>query len=382
MRKLQFWVSASLLVAAIATFTIFIGCEDEPELSNADALLDANGFGNETRTDGEIPLLVSPTIENVAVIGQRISFRAKGAVNPVAWSVGSPARGTISTVGLRTDYALYESIAVADNTIVAIDASGRSATATIKAGADPLQIVPTDVTLVRPPAGPAAEFVVSGGVPPYSSWTELFPELGVVSQGGTYYVMGPTLIGTNIVTISDAAGDIASATVSHVLDLDTLVIIPSSTSLDFNNEHAIFIGSGGLPPYTWSVVYPTRGHIVSGANDLIMEYERDDEGDQIIVLEDSQGDTTQAQITQAAPTPPVITPISVSLGTNELSYAFTVTGGTPPYSWLVLTPGAGTVNPNTGTSVVYNRDPTFTGNSILRVTDSASQSALATITQE
>ena len=166
MRKLQFWVSASLLVAAMATFTIFIGCEDEPGLSNAGAILDANGFENETRTDGEIPLFVSPTIDSVAVIGQRIAFRAKGAVNPVAWSVGSAVRGTISTVGLRTDYAIYESIAVADNTIVAIDASGRSATATIKVGADPLQIIPTDITLLRPPAGPAASLVVQGGVPP------------------------------------------------------------------------------------------------------------------------------------------------------------------------------------------------------------------------
>ena len=378
MRKLQFWVSASLLVAAMATFTIFIGCEDEPALPNAD------GFENETRTDGEIPLLVTPTIDSVAVIGQHISFRAKGAVSPVTWSVGSTARGTISTMGLRTDYALYESIAVADNTIVAIDAAGRSATAIIKVGADPLQIIPTDITLVRPPAGPAASFVVQGGVPPYSSWTVLFPELGVVSQGGTYHVMNPTLIGTNIVTISDAAGDIASATVSHVLDLDTLVIIPSSTSLDINNERAIFIGAGGLPPYTWRVVYPSRGHIVSGASGLIMEYERDDEGDQIIVLEDSQGDSTQAQITQAAPTPPVITPNTVTLATTETSFAFSVSGGTPPYSWLVLT-GSGTVNPNTGTSVVYTRGPNppdGPNNYIIRVTDSASQSALATITQE
>ena len=67
MRKLQFWVSASLLVAAIATFTIFIGCEDEPGLADAGVILDANGFENETRLDGEIPLLVSPTIDNVAV---------------------------------------------------------------------------------------------------------------------------------------------------------------------------------------------------------------------------------------------------------------------------------------------------------------------------
>ncbi len=113
-----------------------------------------------------------------------------------------------------------------------------------------------------------------------------------------------------------------------------------------------------------------------------MEYERDDEGDQVIVLEDAVGNIAQAQITQAAPSPPVIQPIAVTLATNETSYAFTVTSGTPPYSWLVLN-GGGTVNPNTGTSVVYTKnaaDPP--DNYIIRVTDGASQSALATITQE
>ncbi|MBT3294431.1 MAG: hypothetical protein HN919_13320 [Verrucomicrobia bacterium] len=337
MRKLQFWVSASLLVAAIATFTIFTGCEDEPGLSNAGALLDTNAFENETRIDGEIPLLVSPIIENVAVIGQHISFRAKGAVTPVAWSVASAARGTISTVGLRTDYALYESIVVADNTIVAIDAVGRSATATIRVGADPLTIIPTDITLARPPAGPAANFVVSGGVPPYSSWTELFPELGVVSQGGTYYVMNPTLVGTNIVTISDAAGDIASATVSHVLDLDALSIVPSSTTLSTDGEEAIFIGTGGLSPYSWSVVYPTRGEIVSGATADLMTYRRQGEGDQIIVLEDSAGETTQATITQSTIATLTIVPSPATMSSNQTVIVLSAVGGAPTYQWSVPT---------------------------------------------
>ncbi|NQU39037.1 MAG: hypothetical protein HQ523_03705 [Lentisphaerae bacterium] len=382
MRKLKLAASVALALTALTALTLFIGCEDEPGVTGTDTYFDANAYQSDLRSDGELPLLLSPIQESVTIVGQRIAFRAKGGTRPITWSVSSSARGSINTVGLRTDYALYEVKAVADNSVQAIDADGRAAVAAVRAGTDALRITPSSLTLLRPGAGPAGDFVVTGGVPPYSEWIETFPELGVVSLGGTYIVMTALVEGTNFVSITDAAGDIATATVNHVLEYDPLAIIPESTALATDGDTANFIASGGLPPYQWSLVYNSQGQIVGSDTGTVMLYRRLDEGDQVIILEDALGSFTQAQVAQAAPTPPVIQPSNVTLATNETTFAFAVTGGTPPFSWLVLT-GTGSLTPNTGTAVVYTRGVGNPPNNyIIRVTDSASQSALATITQE
>jgi len=47
----------------------------------------------------------------------------------------------------------------------------------------PLRIVPDQVTLLFPSAGPTAVLRVAGGVPPYGYWGASFPNLGTVGHG-------------------------------------------------------------------------------------------------------------------------------------------------------------------------------------------------------
>jgi hypothetical protein len=376
--------SALLLTAALITAGTFIGCEDEPAMSDVGAFFAANEYQSTLREDGSVALVLSPLQGSISVVGERISFRAKGAVLPVTWSPASRDVGTLTVVGLRSDYAIYKALAVGPNTVLAVDAAGRTATASISVGGDALRILPSEVTLVQPPLGDAVAFVVTGGTPPYGEWVESFPDLGTVSPGGVYSVVasGVGAVGTNLITITDAAGDYANATVAHVLSAEDPEIIPSTISIATNGETAYFIASGGYPPYSWSRVYPSRGHIVGSTTGSLMTYQRDSSGDQVIVLTDAAGNTDQATITQPVASALVISPSTITLGTNTSSYGFAVTGGTPNYTWSLIS-GTGTIYDN-NTSAIYERIGNTPTNAIIQVTDDGSpqQSAVANITLE
>lgn len=77
---------------------------------------------------------------------------------------------------------------------------------------------------------------------------------------------------------------------------------------------------------------------------------------------------------------PVITPNSVQLpATNENDVVFTVTGGTPDYSWTVLNPDLGSLT-EANTTAIY-KSKAVAGQNIITVMDANSNGVSATITQ-
>jgi hypothetical protein len=220
-------------------------------------------------------------------------------------------------------------------------------------------------------------------VPPYSDWSEAFPQLGTMGADGTYYVTTAGSVGTNLVAITDSAGNLVEADVYHLRSLPPLEIIPETTSLPDDGDRAVYIANGGLPGYTWSLAYPARGQIIGSVTGSSITYQRLNEGNQIIVVEDSDDNFAQVTVTQESPLPPVIVPSTVTLSSNETSYAFSVEQGTPNYVWSVITANGGTVNPNNGTAVVYTADPAGRpGSHVIRVIDGNNQTALATVILE
>lgn len=381
MRKAPVLLTGSIVAALLGITFAFIGCEDEPPLINADAFLD-DALGGDPRDDGEVAMVVSPISATVAVLSQQVAFRAKGAVEPVDWSVASDTRGSITTTGLRTDFAIYTVRAIGDNTITAIDALGRVAIAGIQAGESVFEIIPNQVTLVRPPLGPVVNFRVVGGVPPYGPWQEAFPALGVVSPGGTYNVMTADVEGTNIVSITDSAGATAQAEVEHLLDFESLAIIPTSTELTENGQTAQYIASGGIPPYNWSLTYPARGQFTTDPTDQPMvTYRRNSAGSQIIILADGRQQTAQVTVQQPEVQPLSVSPATATMATNVTSLVLTAGGGDPAYSWAMAS-GPGGLTATTGTQVLYtNATP---GVAVVQVSDQSvpTQTAFATITKQ
>ncbi len=383
MRKSRLTASAILLTTVLAVSGLFIGCDEDSGLDSVGAFFSNNEHQAALRDDGSVALVLSPLQADISSVGQRVAFRAKGAVTPVTWSPANRDIGRITIVGVRSDYAVYESEAVGPNTVLAVDAAGRTATAKITVGGDALQIIPNEMVLVQPSVGFAFNFVVAGGTPPYGEWTESIPALGTVTPAGAYSVTALGAVGTNLITISDAGGDIASATVAHVLSAEAVSIIPSTTSLSTNGETATLLASGGVPGYSWSVVYPSRGG-VAPAGGTSTTYTRTSDGDQIIVLTDAIGQTAQTTISQPTPTttPLSITPSTVTMATNATSVGFAVIGGISGYTWTYTGPNPGGFSAGTDTATYTRSGDSGTGT--VRVEDSSSpaQTVTATITIE
>jgi hypothetical protein len=217
MRKLQFWVSALFLITAVALAPFFAGCEDEPGLGNVNSFFSDNDTENQEREDGLVPLSIDPSLASISYVGERIALRAKGAVQPVTWSPANRAAATVNVVGTRTDYAVFQATQLAPNSVLAVDAAGRTATAdiTIGAAADALRIIPNSVTITNQAVSDEINFLAAGGAAPYGPWDTLFTSMGTVDGTGLYTVQSAVITGTNLVSVIDAAGDVATAVVVH-----------------------------------------------------------------------------------------------------------------------------------------------------------------------
>lgn len=101
----------------------------------------------------------------------------------------------------------------------------------------------------------------NGGVPPYSF--RITSGIGTISNSNQNSVgefVAPSQIGTTIIELSDSAGTIVSATITTS---PALFISPISATISIGNSLA-FIGSGGVPPYTFDIASGTGNITPSG----------------------------------------------------------------------------------------------------------------------
>ncbi len=76
-----------------------------------------------------------------------------------------------------------------------------------------------------------------------------------------------------------------------------ITVTPPSTSLENNGDQKTFEVRGGTTPYTWEVSDISRGSItLQGQNSFV--YQRDTAGDNIITIQDADGNLAFVQITQ------------------------------------------------------------------------------------
>lgn len=89
--------------------------------------------------------------------------------------------------------------------------------------------------------------------------------------------------------------------------------------------------------------------------------------------------TVSPVVTSSPPSKLTIDPSSANLSTNDRTRTFTAKGGTEPYTWKVTSASLGSVSPATGASTVYTSTH-VAGNNTLTLTDSAGNTATASIT--
>jgi len=206
------WAALLLLTAVCAWF---VGCEDEPSLSDVDQYFADHPYISDPRADPTSPGLdIEPQNATVSTIGEEILFTVDGGASPFSWAVATPANGTVGVLG-NDRQAIYTSLSLKANNVIVSDRDGRAAIADINGTTVALSITPTSVT-IGTGVGESANFFATGGVPPYD-WKTVIPSLGAMvvidSNTARYSSLGGA--GTNTVVLVDQAGTLTKATVKQ-----------------------------------------------------------------------------------------------------------------------------------------------------------------------
>ena len=200
--------------------------------------------------------------------------------------------------------------------------------------------------------GESVQFSANGGAAPYIF--ELDYGVGVVSNTGLY--VAPSFSGTAVIKATDSAGQEAFATITVSVAVS---ISPVNITIG-TGDSMTFTGSGGLPPYNYSIV-AGAGTIDSTSG--LFDATGIASGSTVIEVQDSSNNTAYASVTINPAL--VISPINPTVGFNE-QISFTTTGGNSPYTYTILT-GAGVIDSSTGVFVSSNSP----GSTVVRVTDSS-----------
>ena len=153
---------------------------------------------------------------------------------------------------------------------------------------------PSDVS-VTPASGNVANigdivvFTVHGGEKPWhwgaANGNGTMQDLGEKGEQGLYTA---TAIGPNTVIVYDSNGHAALADIT--VSSTALSISPASATLTNNGATATFVASGGLAPYTWTLLNGNGALSASAGTSVI--YTRNLPGGNSVTVKDGTGVTT------------------------------------------------------------------------------------------
>lgn len=169
------------------------------------------------------------------------------------------------------------------------------------------------------------------GLAPYTY--SLASGIGSVSTSGLY--TAPATVGNAVVRVTDSFG---SEVLALIFIVNQVQVTPSTLQITTTGVQG-FSASGGTPPFTFSVPFG------SGSVDSTGLFTAASPGTSIVRVTDSSSQYTDAVVTTVAL--PSISPSSLNIGTQGQNN-FTVTGGTPPFEYLVKTLGGGTISSTLG----------------------------------
>jgi hypothetical protein len=162
-------------------------------------------------------------------------------------------------------------------------------------------------------------------------------------------------------------------------DLD---ISPNIAQVGIIGQEIVFTASGGEGSFHWYVSSEDNGAVSSrGADQCVYRCKK--VGNNDVLVTDDGGHFAAAHITPAADTM-TVTPASVTLSGGALYVSFTVTGGTPPYSWTSGNASLGTVSYSASTSYTagYTAVAGAYGQNTISVRDAEGRVASASVIQK
>lgn len=157
-----------------------------------------------------------------------------------------------------------------------------------------IEVVPQDATASYP--GQKIAFTVLGGKKDYR-WAVAIPSRGTIRSTGPNQAIYTVLIAApNTVIVYDDDGRTGISEIR--VALSPLNASASPSSLAANGDKAVLTVSGGYPPYEWTVVDASLGHLVGGNTGASVVYVRDHSGDNAVQVRDQAGNVANVVITQ------------------------------------------------------------------------------------
>lgn len=204
------------IMLSLGLAALLAGCEGEKDdPTGAEAYVKSNPYVSEERPEPLANTLeITPAFATISIIGREIIFTVSGGDGAYHWYISND-NGELNSHG--ANQVSYKVKKVGNNDVIVQDESGHYAVAHIYPKVDAMSITPADAETSS--SSRYVAFTVSGGTPPYV-WTSGSPNLGTISySSATSYTAGYTAAsgayGQNIITVMDAEGRIATATVSQ-----------------------------------------------------------------------------------------------------------------------------------------------------------------------
>lgn len=318
------------------------------------------------------PLSISPASIDLN-LSDSISLSASGGEAPYTFTLLTSITGTGESLAGSTYTAPSDNTGTA--TVQVTDNIGTTTNSSIIVSpATVLTISPSTIVVNL---NGTIDFSASGGVPPFAY--SLFAPLTGTGEDLTVntYTAPSDTTGNATVRVTDNIGSTVDATVTVSAPIP-LSISPVAISLNLTESIALS-ASGGVPPYTYSLLTPITG---TGENITVgglYTAPSDNTGVATVRVTDNMGTTADSAITVNPGTPTVlaISPATITLnlaGSIDLS----ASGGVPPYAYSIITPITGT-----GENLIantYTAPSDNTGTATMRVTDNVAATSDATIT--
>ncbi len=206
----------------------------------------------------------------------------------------------------------------------------------------------------------SAQMTAAGGAAPYRWALAVGPLPSGLTLNTTGLVQGtPAAAGTYslLVSVTDAAAHTVYATVSITIGAGLTITTPQALSgaVAGQSYTVKLAATGGTPPYQWAASQLPSGLTLDPSSGAISGTPAAAGVFTFTVqVSDSVHASAQASFTLTVAQPPlsITTTSPLFTGTVGVPYSqtFTVTGGTPPYSWSVISGSTGplTLDPATG----------------------------------
>jgi hypothetical protein len=241
--------------------------------------------------------------------------------------------------------------------------SGSTATSLTVDVVQALSVSPTSVSLE---GTQSQTFVASGGVSPIVWALATNASGGSINSSTGVYTAGSTA-GTDVISATDAAGNVVTATASVTTPLS---VSPTSLTVVAGGTTA-FTTAGGLAPITWTL--PTNGSGGSIDQATGVYTAGTTPGTDVVQAVDAYQVIVTVTVTVVAPL--VITPATLTLQIGNF-YTFTTSGGLAPLTWTLSTDSTGGSIPSAGLYIA-GLTP---GTDVITVSDALGEAVTATIT--